>query len=240
MSTENTEINTSSIEQLSSSIKSIANGFRRMTYNLENLSRVNDSFVAFNQAFGSFLLSMAINDATIDWKKGPTDKDIELLKERKRHIKTIEAVKSVSNTPMLVDDRVIPIPSVSSPKKRKSNESSRSVRIAKKKKTEPIAVSRPQFVIKINIHKIIDRLPLKYRESAEPRSNMETVLKVLKTHPAGLSFKGITSAAKIPQHKVTDCVNALTHAKEVLRMTENKVSVFKLDPVKYPSELNKK
>ncbi|OBZ84785.1 hypothetical protein A0J61_07162 [Choanephora cucurbitarum] len=250
MSTEN-----STIARLSSSIKSISHGFQRMTHNLENLSRVNDSLDAFNRSFGSFFLGMAINDTTIDWKKGPSDRDIELFKERKKQLASIEATKAVAllkesqvanttaphtvaNSPAKSITPIRPSSTIPPQNRKRKPMDQRIIRTVKKRKPEPVPVettSRPKHMAKINIKRTIDSLPLKFRESADPRANMEAVLKALRVHPSGLSFRDIAAVTNVPQHKVTDCVNALIHAKVVHRIEEeSKASLFKLDPVKYP------
>ncbi|KAI8334884.1 hypothetical protein BD560DRAFT_38979 [Blakeslea trispora] len=225
-------IDNSSIAQLCSSVKSITHGFQRMTHNLENLNRINDSLDAFNRSFGSFLLGLAINDTTIDWKKSPSDRDIELFRERKSQLESIATKAVVVLKENQATTSAIPS-AVNSPAKsmttntvqnRKRKSTDQMIQSTKKKrKPEAVtheSVSRPKYMAKINIKRTIDGLPLKFRESAGPRASMELVLKALRVHSTGLSFKEIAAVANIPQHKVTDCVNALIHAKIVHRIEE--------------------
>ncbi|RUS20803.1 hypothetical protein BC937DRAFT_94351 [Endogone sp. FLAS-F59071] len=95
-----------------------------------------------------------------------------------------------------------------------------------------------KYTGKININKIIERLPLKYREQQPHRENMEKVLKTLKLHPHGSNMPDLVSESGTQKHKCTDCLNALVHSKDVIKVTQQgSLVLYQLDPVKYPSAL---
>ncbi|KAI8994806.1 hypothetical protein BDB01DRAFT_846809 [Pilobolus umbonatus] len=105
----------------------------------------------------------------------------------------------------------------------------------KRKRTSPAVKQTAQ----INILKVIDDLPRKYREQTQYMASIKSILKVLKQHPEGLFLKSIVAETKMPRYKVTECVNALVHSKLVLRQSsKGQYTTFKLDPSKYPTFTN--
>ncbi|KAI7898832.1 uncharacterized protein BX663DRAFT_231581 [Cokeromyces recurvatus] len=219
-----------SFDPLIPSFKALADGLQSMHNQFESLVQVNNSLIDFNESFSAFLLAMAINDTTVNWTKAPTEIMIERHIEHMKRMNSLESTKPVQ-------------PQITSTGTKQSNQSSNNSTNANNKKrkivTEQNASIVPdrRFVSKININSIIDHLPLRYRERSEPMQNMKKVLKVLKLHPSGLTMKELARETQIAQYKVTECINALIHAKEVMKTSEpGQYSRFHLDQSKYPSQ----
>ncbi|KAI9486607.1 MAG: hypothetical protein EXX96DRAFT_47961 [Benjaminiella poitrasii] len=221
-----------SFDLLVPSFKTLADGLQSMHNQFELLTQVNNSLINFNDSFSAFLFAMAANDTLIDWKKAPTDMAIEKYKEHLKRINTLDATKPIHQQPSTIGTKHTLQP---------SNSSSNNTTNVKRRKvaTEQNAsiVPNRRFVSKISINSIIDHLPLRYRERSEPMQNMKKVLKILKLHPSGLTMKELARESQIAQFKVTECINALIHAKEVMKTSEpGQYSRFHLDQSKYPSE----
>ncbi|RKP22285.1 hypothetical protein SYNPS1DRAFT_29168 [Syncephalis pseudoplumigaleata] len=107
-----------------------------------------------------------------------------------------------------------------------SEESGRS-KIPIRKKRAPPPKPKP-----LPIRKMIEALPLRYRESPH-RDTIETIVKALHANSDGLYIHDIIRETNIARHRAIEYMNALVHSKAVVK-TSQKGFLYQLDPVKYP------
>lgn len=98
------------------------------------------------------------------------------------------------------------------------------------------STSGTKFLVKINPGVIIQHLPLKFREQTEHTRNMQNVIKVLARHPDGVNMPTMAKETKLPKYKVTECLNALLHSKDVIKQSQkHQLSLYRLEPSRYPT-----
>ncbi|CAG8481894.1 9843_t:CDS:2 [Ambispora leptoticha] len=98
---------------------------------------------------------------------------------------------------------------------------------------------KPNLIpIKNFIKRVIDGLPLKYREQQPHRKNVEDLLRQLFVNPKGLKFEEIMQQSKLKRVRCNEYLVALVHAKEVIKEnitgSGQNGQIFKINPIKYP------
>ncbi|CAO3639912.1 unnamed protein product [Cunninghamella echinulata] len=213
----NTNTNTNNYNQNGSfgtlipSFRRLNNAFTTMKDQYKELQEVDKSLSKFNDSFGAFLLGMSVNGTAIDWLKAPTEETIE---KYKGHLK-----KEYKNKPLVsaIDD---------SNHKNKQ----KTTNVNTKETDTPTVNRKNKFANKVNIQKIIDHLPLKYREQTEHMNNMKIILKILRSSPEGMNMATMVKVSNLPKYRVTDCLNALVHSKHVVKYNpQGQLANYKLN-----------
>ncbi|KAI8388642.1 uncharacterized protein BYT42DRAFT_560781 [Radiomyces spectabilis] len=216
-------------EVLSNSLSAVSQSFSTMHGHFERLKDINDSLNRFNSAFGAFLFGMTANSTTVDWPQAPVKSSFANRTDTRARPSTMENASSNRDRPRTSDTGHA---THAMPRKRTIKESNADVDNGKPGKKTRV------FVSKINISKIIDRLPLDFRESTERTQNLNKILKLLRSEPDGLHLKTIVNKVKLPQYKVTECLTALVHTKDVTKQTQKgQLAVYKMDPHRYASSV---
>ncbi|KAL1922593.1 uncharacterized protein VTP21DRAFT_10132 [Calcarisporiella thermophila] len=74
-----------SLVKLEQPIEEIVESFQALCENFESLKQVHDSLIGFNEAFGSFLFGIRMNEHCIEWPQAPVKESFqraEMLKSR--------------------------------------------------------------------------------------------------------------------------------------------------------------
>ncbi|KAI8097717.1 uncharacterized protein BX664DRAFT_347676 [Halteromyces radiatus] len=211
---------TTCFERLTKSLSSVNAAFTTMNEQFDQLKKVDDSLSRFNDAFGAFLFGLSANGATIHWPNAPGKIDFETYSSWQDRSKSI-------GTDLLGNKK-----GTAATTKTSSSSSTGNAQSSDTQSTHKTL----KFATKINIRKIIDHLPLKYREQTEHMKTMETVLRALRSKPEGMNMATIVEQVKLPKYRVNDCLNALVHSKDVHKHNpKGQLAVYRLDPVRYPS-----
>ncbi|KAI9308301.1 hypothetical protein BJ944DRAFT_260527 [Cunninghamella echinulata] len=212
-----TNTNTNNINQdgcfetLIPSFRRLNNAFTTMKDQYKELQEVDKSLSKFNDSFGAFLLGMSVNGTAIDWLKAPNE---EALEKYKGHLKKEDKNKPSIST---IDD------SNHKNKQKTANPNT-------KQADAPTVNRKNKFANKVNIQKIIDHLPLKYREQTEHMNNMKIILKILRSSPEGMNMATMVKVSNLPKYRVTDCLNALVHSKHVVKYNpQGQLANYKLN-----------
>ncbi|KAG2233519.1 hypothetical protein BDF21DRAFT_80268 [Thamnidium elegans] len=211
-----------SFADLTKPLVAINKSFSTMQRRFEKLHLVNNELVKFNDAFSAFLYGITVTNTAVEWTQAPTEMSLQEFRE---HNKTKSSLESLAGPIKDFKEPAITATHIENSKKRKAPPTT----------SEPVK-SKRRFVSNVNIKSIIDRLPLMYRDQTEHMENMKQLLKTLRLHPNGLSMKDLVTAVKLPQYKVTTCINALIHSKDAIKSNEKGAySKYLLDPEKFPS-----
>ncbi|KAJ2956641.1 hypothetical protein NQZ79_g7539 [Umbelopsis isabellina] len=167
--------NATCFDTLQEPLADLAASFELMHSNFEQLKQVNDALVDFNDAFGAFLFGMTANGSSIDWPQAPINASFDRLSHKQQATRSPLFLVDASHT--AADKN--PVWLNSSKKFEARNAKENTV------PDEPTKMTR-KFTRKIDIRKIIERLPLKFREQMEHTKNMELILKTLRAAPDGL------------------------------------------------------
>ncbi|CAO3611717.1 unnamed protein product [Cunninghamella blakesleeana] len=202
-------------ESLIPLFRKVNNSFVTMKNQYNQLQEIDKSLSKFNDSFGAFLLGMSVNGIAVDWLKAP---DREIIDKYKKQLN-----KDVDNQPSTSKSEE----PISHKNKQKSTQ------INTKEPKPPAVNKKSKIATKINIQKIIDHLPLKYREQTEHMKNMQIILKILKSNPEGMNMATMVKISNLPKYRVTDCLNALVHSKHVVKHNpQGQLANYKLDPVR--------
>ncbi|ORZ10146.1 hypothetical protein BCR42DRAFT_113397 [Absidia repens] len=218
-STSSSSTTSTTFDQLAPTLLAMNEKFTAMNDQFQELKKVDDSLARFNDAFGAFLFGLSANGTTVQWPKTSTILDIEKYKTPQM----AQVAQGTSAKP--TEDQA--------PKKESPLASKIGTTATKDKK---IAKKRRKFVTKIDINKIIAHLPLKYREQTEHMKTMETVLRVLRLKPEGMTMAAMVREIGLPQYRVTDCLNALVRSKDVQKFNpKGQLAIYQMDPAKFAS-----
>ncbi|CAO3589031.1 unnamed protein product [Absidia cylindrospora] len=159
------------------------------------------------------------------WPKTSTRLDIEKYKTQVTQV--AQVAQAVGNSPKKPTEDQVPKKPSPLTGKTGSTPPTKDKKIAKKGR---------KFVSKININNIIAHLPLKYREQTEHMKTMETVLRVLRLKPEGMTMATMVREIGLPQYRVTDCLNALVRSKDVQKFNpKGQLAIYQMDPAKFAS-----
>ncbi|KAI9271126.1 hypothetical protein EDC94DRAFT_597258 [Helicostylum pulchrum] len=208
---------------LTKPLVAINKSFSTMQRRFEKLNQVNNELVKFNDAFSAFLYGITVTNTAVEWTQAPTEMSLQEFREHnKTKASTLESLGPIKE----FKEPTITATHIENAKKRKAPPTTTN---------EPVKSNR-RFVSNVNIKNIIDRLPLMYRDQTEHMESMKQLLKTLRLHPNGLTMKDLVAAVKLPQYKVTTCINALIHSKDAIKSNEKGAySKYLLDPEKFPS-----
>ncbi|ORY98818.1 hypothetical protein BCR43DRAFT_488222 [Syncephalastrum racemosum] len=219
------------LDALNDALQNVANAFGAMHKHLGELQQINESQNRFNDAFDPFLYGLSAVSSTIAWPEAPQSSSVDYIAKKS----TTPATENNSNKPTTAptdDSKQTSQRRLSAKSKLPSRRSSRPSITQQILNTGP----RRTFVTKIDIRKIIDRLPLKFREQTEHTKNMEAVLKELKKQPEGINMPSMVSAVGLPKYRINDCLNAAIRSKDVVKESKpGQLTLYKFDPTKYPS-----
>ncbi|KAI8582528.1 hypothetical protein K450DRAFT_227583 [Umbelopsis ramanniana AG] len=223
--TSSTLDNATCFDTFQEPLADLAASFELMHSNFEQLKQVNDALVDFNDAFGAFLFGMTANGSSINWPQAPINASFDRLSNK----------QPSSQSPLFMVDAKATDNNITW--KRPTTTRAEAKVGKEQKEDEPTRMAR-KFTRKIDIRKIIERLPLKFREQLEHTKNMETVLKTLRASPEGLNMQTIVNQSGLPKHRATECLNALVHSKDVIKVNKKgQLCLYKLDSVRFPSTL---
>lgn len=211
----------STFECLDGKINNTARGFATMQKRFKKLERVNNALTHFNKSFGSFLYGLSVNDSSIQWPGAPTPELQHAFRER---LKQKTTVQNTLGPVKEVVSEAQPVKSKTIKNKRKLEE-----------QQQPIQKKR-RFVVDVDIRKIINGLPLEYRDQTKQMKDMKKLLLFFRKNPNGLTMKSLAEALGLPHHVVTACVNTLLRSKDAVKNSvEGSYATYSLDPKKYPS-----
>ncbi|KAI8074722.1 hypothetical protein BC940DRAFT_288926 [Gongronella butleri] len=214
------DTNMSSLERLTRSMSQVNTAFQGTHEQFKAMKRVDASLASFNNAFGAFLFGLAANASSVQFANTPDESTLANYKDRLRQDGFPPRNSSTANATEL------------------AVESQRDTRPASiRRKPRPEATGR-KFKSRVDIIKIIQHLPIKYREEVEPGMQMRTILRALRTKPDGLTKTEMTKEAGLPGYHVTNCLNVLVRSKDVIKYTQQgQLARFRLNPGLYPSDV---
>ncbi|OZJ02799.1 hypothetical protein BZG36_04420 [Bifiguratus adelaidae] len=210
--TVNTEQYT--LDNLAEPLQEMATVFETLTDNFNAIQDVNDSLIRMNKSFGAFLFGMSVNGGCVDWPDAPIPESFNrfpllapspLDGTSASHQKPTES-RSSKQTNQLSQD----VSKASLAQDSNANEESEIATPA----FTPVKMRR--YTSKMNIERIIDGLPINYRENASNRDSMERILKV--------DMNDLASAAQLPKYKCTACINTLVHSKDVVKLYNKRIT----------------
>ncbi|KAI8338046.1 hypothetical protein BC941DRAFT_424443 [Chlamydoabsidia padenii] len=216
---------TTCFDQLTPTLIALKERFETMNQRLEELKTIDDSLSKFNDAFGAFLFGLSANGETTRWPLEFEQQVYEIQQQQQQPKKQQQQQeqqqqeqqqKQPSTETIVTTETDDNKPTVAQP--------------------APLKKNKTKFVKKVNIRKIIDRLPLKFREQTEPMKTMETTLRVLRLQPNGMTMDTIVHQIGLPKYRVTECLNALVRSKDVVKHNpKGQMAIYQLDPSRYPS-----
>ncbi|KAG0172195.1 hypothetical protein DFQ28_007476, partial [Apophysomyces sp. BC1034] len=202
---------------LEGQIGAVGDAFAEMADQLDQLKDVNDTLTRFNESFGAFMFGMASNASALRFPQTPSKTSFERHQTRSKSKPSTADLGTISFRPT---------------EPNLDNSPNATTTTTTTTKARPVK----KFTSKIDIRQIIDRLPIKFREQEEPNKNIRSILKVLRLNPGGLNMPAIVAAVNLPKYKVTECLNALVHSKDVLKYNpKGQICIYQFDPARYPS-----
>ncbi|KAI7872944.1 hypothetical protein BDF14DRAFT_1877408 [Spinellus fusiger] len=239
---------TTCFDGLKSRLKSLSQEFQVMNENMNQLNQMNTSFANFNRSFGGFMFGLTANGAIVDWKQAPVKESFEQQKisSQKTPVPSTSgnpSFKSIqSGGASLEPDmgRTGLKKTSSGPKDRKDTPKKIIKKTANRTPAKGVAratsLQHHQFTQKININKIINRLPIEVRDRVERTQHTTRILQVLLAHPDGIPMQDLVTATQLPKYVVTVCVNTLVRSKDVAKFNQKgQYSLYKMDVVRYPT-----
>ncbi|KAG2194331.1 hypothetical protein INT47_000258 [Mucor saturninus] len=201
-------------------IGKITTEFQTLSRRMAKLEQMNNSMLAFNESFGSFLYGLTVADQVTQWTTRPSERELAFLK------RTAKAPFPPTPAP----SAHTPEPTENTPKpKEKVLIRKRKASLSTPTTNTPAKVQK-RLVSNVDIMKIIKGLPLMYREQTNHMNNMKKLLRVLAQHPEGLTKVELDSKVDIPAHVITPCINTLIQTKDVVKKAKaNAYSQFFLE-----------
>ncbi|CAG8601873.1 8659_t:CDS:2 [Paraglomus brasilianum] len=207
--------NVTPLDILEGQLAGLADAFTGLQAKFENLQEVHETFLTFNQSFSAFLYGIKMNAHCVEFPEAPSAESFQHVAQKTE----IECDISDEEASSQKEEQKPPQPSQSK---------------VKPKSKQLIQPSKSRAMnIKKFITRLMNGLPLKYREQQPHRNNMELMVKLLVTNPEGLYMQEFVRQTTMPRVRCNEYLNALVHAKEVVKINR-KGQLFRLDPVKYP------
>ncbi|OAD77234.1 hypothetical protein PHYBLDRAFT_180388 [Phycomyces blakesleeanus NRRL 1555(-)] len=251
----NSDPQSTRFDELGPRLRALADEFAIMERNLGKLKEVGTSFDGFNRSFGAFIFGLSTIGGTVDWPQAPVKESFENHSHLQRPF--VSDLSAVHNT--TIEDIQ---PSDKSPAQEKTKDTIKRItkRNSKETPSRPIIRTGPRtsnkstgnpaskisvaqsnrFTRKLNTKKIIEQLPIEFRDKKERFDQTKLILESLMSRPDGALLDDIVKSTELPKYAVTVCLNALVHRKHVAKLTQKgQYSIFKMDPVRYPTtEIN--
>ncbi|KAI9008453.1 hypothetical protein CLU79DRAFT_511657 [Phycomyces nitens] len=236
-------------DELGPRLRALAGEFTTMERNLEQLKQVGTSFDGFNRSFGAFLFGLSTIGGTMDWPQAPVKESFEkhahLQKPSTADLSAIHTNLEDSPSEKPIQERKDSIKRVT---KRTPRDvlSKTTIRAGSRGSTKVLANTKTavaqsnKFTRKLNTKKIIEQLPIEFRDKKERFDQTKLILESLMSRPDGAMLDDIVKSTALPKYAVTVCLNALVHRKHVVKLAQKgQYSIFKMDPVRYPTaEIN--
>lgn len=219
------------LDFLSPAFSELADSMSDLQTNFEHLGAIHDSIAGFNEAFASFLYGMKMNAFCVEFPEAPVAEsfrraEIQRQQTTSRHsaafhnANLLDAGNNeyadttfVTNDVSSISFEAAPPPAIKKAPVTKGP--------VKKKAAPPTQLKQLQ-------KKVIDSLPVKYRDLGPHRNAMETIIKALKENPEGLYYPDILNLTSVPRTQCTQYMNALVSSKHVSK-TNQKGLIYKLE-----------
>ncbi|GAA98515.1 uncharacterized protein L969DRAFT_18175 [Mixia osmundae IAM 14324] len=188
---------------------------------MASLCEINNGLDRFNQAFAGYLYGLKMNAYTTEYSEAPAKISYELAAQRHASQQQAQQQPTAAQQPPPKEEppSTTVTATTSAPAQRGrvtsgtrgrggAPSSGRNAAAAEKKALAAFAGT------------ILDTLPIKYREQEPHRSEMQSVIILLKRKPEGMSVAEITASdPKIASHRANQCLLALVAAKHATKST---------------------
>ncbi|KAG9302908.1 hypothetical protein G9A89_022324 [Geosiphon pyriformis] len=230
-------------------IAHLALSFEVLQKNFEGLQGVHDSFVEFNESFSAFLYGMKMNAHCTEFKEAPTKEIFPRFAGRtaiqmtpqKSPFRSPRKSPFRFKSPRKTAFRTLQTPPVQT---RRLSLVTPQVNIQQSPIPTPMPAPHLQppitkkkgdsVPVKNFVKRMIDGLPLKYREQQPHRKNVEDIVKQLFANPRGMRIDEIMDQTKMQRVRCNEYLVALVHAKEVTKESTSWGQSYRLNPIKYP------
>ncbi|CAG8450898.1 13535_t:CDS:2 [Ambispora gerdemannii] len=197
-------------------ISQLASSFETLQKNFEELQVVHDSFAEFNESFSAFLYGLKMNANCIEFSEAPIKEAFSRYTNKKVGTPRKSPFKSPRKSPFKSSRKTLAKAQLTSSSVKHFQFPTSLIKNIQSPESTPIPtptkIPPPNF-----IKRVIEGLPLKYREQQPHRTNVEDLLRRLFANPKGLKFEEIMQKSKLQRVRCNEYLVALVHAKEVTK-----------------------
>ncbi|KAJ1963158.1 DASH complex subunit dam1 [Dispira parvispora] len=191
---------------------------------MQTLQSLNEQFAQFNAGFGTFILGIKANTQVTEFLEAPVPESYDLARPVTPPLPPPISPKQVNLESPEEEPQLTPAPTIS--------------RVNKKGPSQPNPTrgrtGPPKKSLNVVIRKIIDDLPVKFRDPPH-RGYTEATLKCLFKTRDGLYLHELIREVGISKIRAVEYLNGLATAGHVVKLSR-KGLLFMLNPQKYPKK----